>query len=1032
MLKTVKDACTLHESTLEYQVSGGVENLLQIIHSSDKGRDFFARSYMTAGMEDLLAQGLLRLAGQSGQAVYELAQAMGGGKSHLMAALGLTAKYPDLRSSVVPLDVLERLDGQPARVAVFDGRNSPDHYLWGELAEQLGKEDAMRPFWEHGPKAPGKEDWKSIIGDQPALLLFDELPPYFLEARTVSVGRGTLADVLTRALSNLFMAAMELPRCCIVLANLTDTYRDQVKEIRRLVADVHREVRRQARIITPVSMEGNEIYEILKKRLFADLPSIQDIDEVAEAYADQIKAAEDSGYLTARSLEQVAEEVRSTYPFHPSFKHLVALFRDNPDFRETRGLLQFAARAIRSVWLRPGNDVYLIGTQHLNLNDKLVANEISNINRALTSAVAKDIADNGNAHAELVDAELNSDAGSQVAAMILSASLSLAVRGHMGLRREEVIEYLAAPNRKPEEFARAFDFVRKSAWYLHSEGDLFFFKDTENLIKRVQKEAASLARGKVEKALKNRLEAELDADSRLAYQQVLVMPEIGDISLSSCRVLVVVPPDNRIPPEDIERFYRSLAEKNHLLVLSGNDTHMAGRVEETLRELYAVERILKSIRPGDPLFEQAREMKEQNEESFIQALQGAFNRLYYPGEDGLQAATIENGLNFRPDVENNVEKQIEKMLASMRCDNKLALDALEDPIPYFSMAENDLWPTSDRRTPWRDILMRAKSNPAWPWLPGMKGLEKLKDQAVAQGRWREGTDGYIEKGPFPKSKTSLNIVRQSIDEKTGEAQLTLNPKDAGPSPRVYYSTKPQVSESDHVVEDLETFRTDYPTVYFKVVDTTGEHESGEPVRWVAEIKIKHQVRETPDHRQVELKTIPLADEIRYTLDGTNPREGIVYQDMFAIPDDKVLLQVRATAGEASAQHTFTIASRGQERPEIKDEKPARLVSQKVRLDSTDKVFDLITRFRDRQDISFQGVILYVGEGESAVQVRFNDRTVNPQMLGKVISSLRDSLGESDALVQMNIRDGASFGTGFDLKEFAELAGINLTPDKVEQ
>ena len=32
--------------------------------------------------------------------------------------------------------------------------------------------------------------------------------------------------------------------------------------------------------------------------------------------------------------------------------------------------------------------------------------------------------------------------------MILSASLSLAVKGHMGLRREEVIEYLVAPNRR--------------------------------------------------------------------------------------------------------------------------------------------------------------------------------------------------------------------------------------------------------------------------------------------------------------------------------------------------------------------------------------------------------------------------------------------------------------------------------------------------------------------------------------------------------------------------------------------------------
>jgi uncharacterized protein YdhG (YjbR/CyaY superfamily) len=105
----------------------------------------------------------------------------------------------------------------------------------------------------------------------------------------------------------------------VVLANLTDSYRDQVKEVRKLVSDVQREARRQARIITPVSLEGNEIYAILRKRLFSQLPSENDIDEVAEAYAEQIKVAEDSGYLTARSLEQVAEEVRHTYPVSPLF-----------------------------------------------------------------------------------------------------------------------------------------------------------------------------------------------------------------------------------------------------------------------------------------------------------------------------------------------------------------------------------------------------------------------------------------------------------------------------------------------------------------------------------------------------------------------------------------------------------------------------------------------------------------------------------------------------------------------------------------
>ncbi|MCY6494533.1 anti-phage-associated DUF499 domain-containing protein [Leptolyngbya sp. GGD] len=1031
MLKTVKDACKVHDSTLDYQVAGGVESLAQVIDAKDEGKAFFEKSYLTRGMEDLLREGLLRLSGQTSQALFELAQAMGGGKTHLMSALGLLAKHPAQRANLLPPDVLSRLDGTSARVAVFDGRESPHHYLWGEIAKQLGAEEAMKPFWQNGPKAPGKEHWKEIIGDQPTLILFDELPPYFLEARTVTVGKGSLVDVLTRALSNLFAAALELPRCCVVLANLSDSYSDQIKEVRKLVADVQREASRQAKVITPVSLEGSEIYSILRKRLFVSCSSEEDIDEVAEAYAEQVKIAEDSGYLTARSLEQIADEVRSTYPFHPSFKHLVALFKDNPDFRETRGLLQFAARVVRSVWKREQNDVYLIGTQHLNLNDSEVMNEVTDINRALRPAITRDIADNGNAHAEEIDANLNSDAGSQVAAMILSASLSLAFKGHLGVRREELIEYLAAPNRKPEEFAQAFERLRKNAWYLHAEGELFYFKETENLTKRIQREAQSLPKAKVDKALRDHLKGKLEPQSKLAYQEVLVMPEVDEIRLSTHRVMVVVPPDNTVPPDDIQRFYRSVTEKNNLLVLSGNDTHMASRVEEALRELYAITSIAKTIQSSDSLYTQAQEAKEDAERAFLQALQGAYNRLFYPTEEGLQPATIENGLKFGQSSEDSVEKQIEAMLASMRCDNKLALDAETDPLAYFGMAEEDLWPQSDRRTPWRDVLMRAKSEPAWPWLPGSRGLEKLKVQAIAQGRWREGSDGYIEKGPFPKEKTEVNIVDQREDSTTGEIIITLNPKHAGQNPNVHYGLTPNVSTEDPVVEDLDAFRTKEATLYFLAIDTTGLHEPGEPKRWVAKLKIRHQVHDHPDHRTVELAVTPQA-KLQYTLDSTNPRHGRVYDGPFPIGDEKVMLQVFATAGDATETTVFTIQEKGIKRAQIDEAKPAKLIGHKPRFDTTNTVFKLITEFKERRGVMFNGVTLNVGEGEHAVQVRFNDRPVTPCVLEKVIASLRENLDEPDALVQLTIRDGAKFDTGFDLKAFAEIANIELTPDKVEQ
>lgn len=1043
MLKTVKDACSLHDGTLEYHAAGGVENLFQTVNSEDHGAAFFQRNFVTRGMEDLLREGLLRLSGRTDQALFELAQAMGGGKTHLMSALGLLARYPDRRSEVLPDDVVKRIDTTPARVAVFDGRESPDEFLWGAIATQIGDhaESVIRRFWENGPKPPGKEHWKEAIGEDPTLILFDELPPYFREANTRTVGNGTLADVLTRAMGNLFAAALELPRCCIVLANLEHAYAHEIKDIHKLIKDVQAEADRHAKTITPVALDGSEIYSILRKRLFKELPNDGDIDDVSEAYADIVKRAEQGGFLKARSMEQVAEEVRQTYPFHPSFKHIVTLFKDNPDFRETRGLLQFAARVVRSVWNRKQNDVYLIGTQHLDLNDQMVQDEVTDINRSLRPAITKDIADQGNAHAEVIDDRFNTDGASQVATLLLSSSLSLSVRGHTGLRYEEVIEYLLAPNRKPDEFTQSFDELRQISWYLHREGDLFYFKDTENLTRRIQNEAAAMSEARVDQMLSQWLESALEPRSKIAYQKLLVMPKTKEIleEVPRQRILVVVKPDNSVPPEQMQRLYENIGEKNHLLILAGNDTRLAERVESSLRELYAVQDILKTIRDNETLRQEALQKKEDSEQSFLQALQSTFNRLFFPGGDGdLTSATLPQGLKFRTSDQQTAEQQIEELLASAHCDHKLVTDLENNAITYMSMAEQYLWPQGQRRVPWRDVVSRANTMPEWPWMPGSKGLDQLKRIALAEKRWRDTNDGYIEKGPFPKEKTQVSVVSQITDVSSGEAVLQLTTKNAGAEPQVHYGETSSVSPEDPIVQDIESFRTRNAILYFLAVDSSGTHETGEPEKWVARFDIKHQPRQKPLQREVELKVVPEAEIIRYTLDGTNPREGRWYDGPFEITDDKQVLQVFAKNGEAEGIQTFHIPAHqnggetaGETRPDLDRTRPARLIPPEfVIVDDTEAVFKLMHSFSE-SNVVMHDARLLVGEAEATVQVFFGDRELTFSQLKQIIQSLRETLGEPDANVQLKIRNSMDFPTGEDLYTFASVVNLELTSDMVE-
>jgi len=1039
MIKTVKQACNFNPVIQDYRMSQGIENLADLIKDQGDGREFFAKNFVTHGMEQLFREGMLRLSGKSDQAVFELTQAMGGGKTHMMIALGLLARHAHLREKILPADLAERISFVNARIAAFNGRNDPENFIWGEIASQLGEAEAIKPYWANGPRSVDQKAWKKIIGDKPTLILLDELPPYLDNASTRVIGQGTLATMITYSLGTLMSAALELPNCCIVISNLTGSYRAQTKALAETISNLQQETRRQAVTITPVQLAGNEIYEILKKRLIDDMPDERVIADVAEEYAQQIKKAEDGGYITAASLEQIAEQVRETYPFHPAFKHLVALFKENEGFRQTRGLMQFTARLLKSVDERPTDDVFLIGTQHLNLNDDQVKDEIERIAPKLGPAITKDIADNGNSIAELMDDELESDAATQVMTLLLASSLSRAVGGRIGLTDGEIIEFLAAPNRKPDEFLEALQRVRDQAWYLHREEQRFFVKETENLARQIERNAKDIPQPKIDQALINRLDGILQPNRRNVYQELQVLPRLDDVKLSGPRVLIVIRPDGKVPPSELDAFFQYQQEKNNLLVLSGQDSHLADAVEDRLRELYAIEQIKKRLKLGDTLYEEARDRLEEAEDRFNKALSAAYNRIYFPGIDEtdgsekLLSVTIDNGLKIGVG-ENSAEVQIENLLASPRANYKLAKDLKEDFIPYWAMAEEELWPSGkgNRRTPWRDVIMRAKANPGWPWMPGSGGMDTLKAEALSQGRWRMGEDGYIEKGPFPKEKTSVNVLIQASNPETGESILTLTPRNAGESPVIYFSTKPSVSEKDPYVEDIENFSTGEGTLYFMVKDPTGKYESGPPTRWLAELKIRHQVEAVADKRKVTLQCTPKADMF-YTLDGTNPKDGSPYENPFEVGPESAPLLVFAKAGEAMHTANFQIPQSGAKRVQIDDTKPARLNSSKrVLLDTTDRVFGVINRFKDQKNTCFKGVIIEIGEGENTVTVRFQEREITAAMIEGTVNSLREVLGDGQSPVALTIKGGISFDNGFAAKEFAKIAGLELRPGDVIQ
>lgn len=129
-MKTVRDACKLQDNALSIKLSDQIEQLDELIHAEAGGTAFFEKTYITQGMQDLISEGIARLAGASTQAIFHLKQAMGGGKTRLLVGFGLLAKHPELRKTYCA-GMAHSTAFTSANIAAFNGRNNPDHFFWG-------------------------------------------------------------------------------------------------------------------------------------------------------------------------------------------------------------------------------------------------------------------------------------------------------------------------------------------------------------------------------------------------------------------------------------------------------------------------------------------------------------------------------------------------------------------------------------------------------------------------------------------------------------------------------------------------------------------------------------------------------------------------------------------------------------------------------------------------------------------------------------------------------------------------------------
>ncbi len=874
-------ALTPREAVLE-GTADFVVNLADLTSmTEEEARDFLDSNVLTSGMELLLQQSFARMAGEkSASGIYKLSESMGGGKTQSMIVAGILAKYPKLASVVGFSKSLPK--AKPDVTASFSGR-ATDQKVWVSIGKQLGVDFPT-------DRAPSEAEWRDVLKNRNALILLDEMAFYLVHAASQGTkDEGTRAATLASiALTTLFGAVRdykECARCVIVISDLQKDWEQGAEELAKILRSnevlggtlqsVSNEMSKGAQTIAPVDNQKDELYAILRKRLFKDI-AVTDSEKkaIADAYVAELKKAE---AIIGKPSVKIREELLVSYPFHFSTKNLISLFNDNPGFQKTRDVIRLMATIVRALWSKGKAALanqYLISFGSADLNNSAVAGRFIEIKKALQDALQTDIANNGTSHAETLDEETHGLA-SRCAKWIYTASLS-DVRPQ-GLLAQELAEYLLEPGRSiiglPDALKKLYD----TCWYIEqTKSGRYLFNRHRNLNAQVNSYVNHCSVVDRDEQIEKKLIEMFEPKDKRCYQKVAVMPALDKIQLERDKnTLLILKPDT-----DPAEWFKGQKYKNRLAVLTADDHTGIFNVNKKAQRLWAITQVVKDLSSEDQQYKKAKETHADYQTELFIALKAVFNKLYYPliNDEG---DTI---LTSTPLLDSYIDEKTDKRIvyrsedaskgefvieATLREANKYQVfapvtgqDKAKVYQPLRNRVEQFLFPATGRST-WQQILDGAASKGHMIWVePGT--LDRMREALITAGVWREDA-GQIQKPPF--EEVTKVVVEYHRDKETGVITTT--------------DIKIAFADSLMVREDAGEWKahpldkpivSDAMSIELRAVDTTGKNKEGKPYRIDNKIDIHHELMTspTPGHQVVKVKVVPPKAKLLYTIDGANP------------------------------------------------------------------------------------------------------------------------------------------------------------------
>jgi predicted AAA+ superfamily ATPase len=334
--------------------------------------EFFARTYLTEGLSNLLIGAAKRLSSASGDPVVELQTNFGGGKTHSMLALyhmasgtaaqdlpgldqllsqhGLTVPKKINRAVLVgtsrgPQDVLSVEGGMKIRTT------------WGELAWQLGGADGFAMVADNDERgiAPGSNLLEALFKKySPSLILIDEWVAYLRQVYKVEGLPSGSFDANLSFVQALTEAVKASPGTLLVASLPASQIEVGGEGGQEALVRLKQTFSRVESSWRPASQE--ESYEIVRRRLFKEIPSdrFHHRDNTLKQYAKLYR--ENAGdFPQGCGDEDYRRKLEKSYPIHPEmFDQLYTSWGSLEKFQRTRGVLRLMAQVIHELWM--GND----------------------------------------------------------------------------------------------------------------------------------------------------------------------------------------------------------------------------------------------------------------------------------------------------------------------------------------------------------------------------------------------------------------------------------------------------------------------------------------------------------------------------------------------------------------------------------------------------------------------------------------------------------------------------------------------------